>query len=347
MTQQRILILAGGRSDEHDVSIVSARSVLAALAKSDIDATAMVVSRAGRWLGAADSQKALAAGHAHTGGDLVLHSGRLAEGYDAIFPLIHGPFGEDGTLQGLLEMADLPYVGSGVLGSALCMDKLMTKEVLRASKVPQVAYVGLHRHAYSAAPQAAVDKITAELPTPWFVKPANLGSSVGISKVKQADGLRAALDLAFRYDRRVIVEAGVPGVRELEVAILGNVTPAASPVGEITYAAEFYDYTAKYSDGQAQMHIPADLPNHVAEQCRALALQAYALLDCAGFARVDLFYQANGQKLFINEINTIPGFTPKSMFPKLWEAGGVSYAELIGKLVALAIERHRERTPAH
>jgi D-alanine-D-alanine ligase len=346
MAKTRILILAGGRSDEHDVSIISARSVLAALRDTDVEATAMVVSRQGRWLGPEASQQALTDGHAHSGGELVLHSAQMAEGYDAIFPLIHGPFGEDGTLQGLLEMADLPYVGSGVLGSALCMDKPMTKEVLRANEVPQVAYMTLHRHVFRQAPEQAAAAVAARLKGPWFVKPANLGSSVGISKVREADGLVQALKTAFAFDRRVIVESGVAKVRELEVAILGNDAPKASPVGEITYSADFYDYKAKYTDGTSKMHIPADLPAEVASRCQAMAIEAYQLLDCAGFARVDLFYQPDTHALYLNEINTIPGFTPMSMFPKLWEAGGIDYSALIGKLVDMAIERHAERATA-
>jgi D-alanine-D-alanine ligase len=343
MQPRRILILAGGRSDEHDVSIVSARSVLAALRNTALEAEAIVISREGRWLGAKDSQAALEAGHAAQGGDMVLHAGKLTEGYDAIFPLVHGPYGEDGTLQGLLEMADLPYVGSGVLASALCMDKPMAKEVLRANGVPQVDYVTLHRHAFAQTPEVAVRAVTQALAAPWFVKPANLGSSVGISKVRRTEDLHAALVEAFRFDRRVIVEAGVPNVRELEVAVLGNAAPEASPVGEITYEADFYDYAAKYSTGTSRMHIPAKLPADIASQCQLLALKAYMLLDCAGFARVDLFYAADSRRLYINELNTIPGFTPHSMFPKLWEAGGVDYPSLIGRLVEFAIERHHAR----
>jgi D-alanine-D-alanine ligase len=344
MKRTRILILAGGRSEEHEVSITSARSVLAAVAGTRLDASALVVTREGRWLPAGDSQKALTQGNAKHGGELALHSAQIAEQYDVIFPLMHGPMGEDGTVQGMLELAGLPYVGSGVLASALCMDKPMAKEVLRANGIPQVKYLCVTRHAYRTHPKAAVVAIEQTLTAPWFVKPANLGSSVGISKARDTASLTAALDTAFAFDRRVIIEEGVPGVRELEVAILGNDEPKVTPVGEITYQAEFYDYNTKYTDGRSRMHIPADLPPGVAKRIQDIGLSAFRLLDCAGFARVDFFYQPKSGELYLNELNTIPGFTPFSMFPKLWEAAGVSYGELIEKLVDLAIERHSARS---
>lgn len=347
MPQRRILILAGGRSDEHEVSIISARSVLKALESSPIKADVRVISRQGLWLDKPHSQKALQDGQALHGGDATFSLAPQRDQIDAIFPLIHGPFGEDGTLQGLLEMADLPYIGSGVLGSALCMDKAMSKDVLKSQGISQVAYTTVYRHHFRQDPNAMLQHIQKNLPGPWFVKPANLGSSVGISKAKDPSQLQKGLKLAFEYDRRVIVESSVEGVRELEVAILGNDAPKASPVGEITYQAEFYDYTAKYTQGRAQMHIPADIPEAIAKTCRDMALQTYRHLDCAGFARVDLFYQPATGKLFVNEVNTIPGFTPMSMYPKLWEAAGLSYVELIETLTQLAVERHQERLTAH
>lgn len=341
MKPTRVLILAGGRSEEHEVSITSAKAVLkAAESNSNLQANAIVVTREGRWLSAPDSQKALTDGTARHGGELTLHGATMTEQCDVVFPLIHGPFGEDGTLQGMLELAGLPYVGSGVLASALCMDKPMAKEVLRANNIPQVHYVAFNGKRYSEEAKAVHQEVR-KLNAPWFVKPANLGSSVGISKVKTEDALGPAIQEALRYDRRVIVEEGVPEVRELEVAILGNDTPRASPVGEITYNAEFYDYNTKYTDGKAQLRIPADVPSAVAKKIQETAVQAFQLLDCAGFARVDFFYQAKSGQLFLNELNTIPGFTPFSMFPKLWEAGGISYGQLIEELVKLALERHR------
>lgn len=341
MKPTRVLILAGGRSEEHEVSITSARAVLkAAEASANLLASALVVTREGRWLSEPDSQKALTAGTARQGGELTLHGATMAEQCDVVFPLIHGPFGEDGTLQGMLELAGVPYIGSGVLASSLCMDKPMSKEVLRANGIPQVRYVACNSLRYKQDAKGVHTEVQ-QLKAPWFVKPANLGSSVGISKVKTPEALGPAIEEALRYDRRIIIEEGVPNVRELEVAILGNDEPRASPVGEITYSAEFYDYNTKYTDGKAQLRIPADCPADVVKKIQDTAIRAFQLLDCAGFARVDFFYQAKTGNLFLNELNTIPGFTPFSMFPKLWEAGGIPYAQLIETLVNLALERHR------
>ena len=345
MTKTRLLILAGGRSEEHEVSIVSAKSVLHAIAGSDIDASVIVVTRQGRWLPIAESQRALAAGAAVSGGEVTLRQAHITDQFDVVFPLIHGPFGEDGTVQGMLELAHLPYIGAGVLASALCMDKAMSKEVLRANHVPQVPYVLITAHMWKHDPKRALAEVEA-MPGPWFVKPANLGSSVGISKVKKATDLAAAITAAMAFDRRVVVEQGVDGARELEVAILGNDAPRASTVGEITYQAEFYDYATKYTEGRAQLHIPAQVSADVISRVQNIALQAYGLLDCAGFARIDFFYQAQSDQLWLNEINTIPGFTPMSMFPKLWEHAGIPYNDLIKQLVQLAIERHRQKATA-
>lgn len=343
MKKTRLLVLAGGQSEEHEVSLTSARSLLRAVHGLDgLDATVRVITRQGRWLTPAESQRALTDGRASAGGELMLNQAHVATEFDVVFPLLHGPNGEDGTIQGLLEMAGVPYVGSGVLASALCMDKAMTKEVLGHRGLPQVPYRLVRRRDFEEAPERAIAACT-EMTLPYFVKPANLGSSVGISKVKNASGLADALSTALRYDRRAIVEAGAEGAREVEVAVLGNDRPLASPVGEITYTSEFYDYEAKYTDGKATLHIPAKLPNKISEKVRALALDAFTALDCAGFARVDFFYQPQSDTILINEVNTIPGFTPYSMFPKLWEAAGVSYPALIERLVALALERREER----
>ena len=345
MTSTRILVLAGGRSGEHEVSITSARSVLGAMQQTSLTATAVVVTRQGRWLSSTASETALRVGHAASGGDSPLQGACLAEQFDVIFPLIHGPFGEDGTVQGMLELAGLPYVGSGVLGSALCMDKAMTKDVLRSHQVPQVRHVLVTRQGYQKNATQLLASLR-DLPGPWFVKPANLGSSVGISKVREAAALPQAIEQALQYDRRVIVEEGLDRPRELEVAVLGNDDAQASPVGEITFDADFYDYATKYTVGRSRMHIPADVPENIAARAREMSLQAFHALDCAGFARVDFFYQEKTGQLLLNEVNTIPGFTPFSMFPKLWEATGMSYGKLIETLVSLARERHRPRTSA-
>jgi D-alanine-D-alanine ligase len=259
-----------------------------------------------------------------------------------VFPLLHGPYGEDGTIQGLLEMADIPYVGAGVLASSLCMDKPMTKDVLAAHGVAQVRWLVTTR-AELAADMDGVLARCRELPSPWFVKPANLGSSVGITRVAEAGGLRAALEAAGSHDRRIIVEEGVTGARELEVAILGNEEPRASVVGEITHGSSFYDYETKYTDGRAHLHIPADIPEPAANQARELGIRAFRTLDCAGFARVDFFWSETRGQILLNEVNTIPGFTPFSMFTKLWEASGVPYPTLVGNLAELAMARFGQR----
>jgi len=339
MKKLRVLLLAGGRSEEHEVSITSANAMLEACKGTDLEVTPLVVTHEGRWLSPSDSRKALTDGKAYSGGELALESAKVASHYDVVFPLIHGPNGEDGTVQGMLELAGLPYVGSGVLASALCMDKAMSKEVLRANGIPVAAYRLVTRHSWQKDKEECL-KLCAELKGPWFVKPANLGSSVGITKVKQPQALEAAIELALRYDRRILIEESVSMARELEVAILGNDAPKASPVGEITYDSEFYDYATKYTDGMANLHIPADIPESVAKKIQELGLKAYQLSDCCGFARIDFFYSSQSGDIVLSEINTIPGFTPYSMFPKLWEAGGINYGQLIQMLAEFALERH-------
>ena len=336
--KKRILLLAGGQSGEHEVSLMSARSVLAALPRDRFDVTPVAISKQGRWLPPTDTRQALESGAAGTGGDLVLHRVASAEGYDAVFPLLHGPMGEDGTVQGLLTLAGIPFVGSGVLGSAVSMDKVMTKQVLASAGIPQVEWrLAVRREWQSDAD--SVRSRAAELGFPLFVKPANLGSSVGISKVQGAQELDAALDLAFSLDRRVILEAMTAHKpRELEVGVLGNDSPIASPVGELRFASEFYDYETKYTEGRASVHIPAPIPDEVAGRLRELALSAFKALDCAGLARVDFFYLEESGELLLNEVNTMPGFTQTSMYPKLFEAAGLGYSELVTRLVELALE---------
>ena len=336
--KKRILLLAGGQSGEHEVSLMSARSVLAALPQSRFEVTPLVVSRQGRWLPPADTARALQLGHADSGGEHLLKRAISVQGYDLVFPLLHGPNGEDGTIQGLLTLAGVPFVGSGVLGSAVSMDKVMAKQVLSSAGIPQVEYRLATRRQWRETP-GQVHELASELGLPLFVKPANLGSSVGISKVRSEMELDAALDLAFSLDRRVILEAMTPGrPRELEVGILGNDAPHASPVGELRFEADFYDYATKYTEGQASMQIPAQLPPELAQRLRGYALTAFRALDCAGLARVDFFYLESSGQLFLNEVNTMPGFTTTSMYPKLWEAAGLSYSELVTRLIELGLE---------
>jgi D-alanine-D-alanine ligase len=340
MTRPRVLLLCGGESGEHEVSLSSARSVLAALGES-FSVTPLVIDKGGKLLSNQDSRRALASGAAEAGEGcrelaLLPASNGEGAGYDVVFPLLHGPNGEDGTVQGLLRLLRLPFVGSGVLGSAVGMDKLMMKSVFAAAGLPQVPYRGVSRAYWRSDRTAVLEGI--DLPFPLFVKPANLGSSVGIEKASDRTELERAIDEAFRYDRRVIVEQGATGARELEVGVLGNDRPEVSPVGEIRFGSDFYDYESKYTEGLSQTIIPAEVPAHVAQRCRELARRAFLAIDAAGLARVDFFYLEESDTLLLNEINTMPGFTTTSMYPKLWEAAGVDYPELVRRLVDLALE---------
>ncbi len=353
MSARRVLLLCGGRSEEHEVSLASARSVLEAVGGSPrLEVVPLVIGRDGAALGLDASARLLGApapllpnGEASrtaAGGSGALARSLAEEGgsFDVVFPLLHGPFGEDGSVQGLLKVMGLPFVGSDVLGSALAMDKLAMKAVFAAAGLPQVEHRGVTRHAFASAPEEALAP-ARELGTPVFVKPANLGSSIGVTRVDDPADLGAAVAAALAYDRRAIVEAAAVGARELEVAVLGNDRPMASGVGEVRVregGGSFYDYEAKYTDGRADLFVPADVPEDVARTARALALRAFAAVDAAGLARVDFFYLPDG-RLLVNEINTIPGFTRHSMYPRLWQAAGVSYDELIERLVELALER--------
>ncbi|MFN8039103.1 MAG: D-alanine--D-alanine ligase family protein [Acidimicrobiales bacterium] len=353
----RLVVLFGGQSAEHDVSRVSARHVLAAADPARYDIQPVAITKQGEWILATEAARALAAGPdalpeaLPTGGTTVdplpLLSraargdlGRSTDGDDdqvtVVLPLLHGPLGEDGTVQGLLELAGVPYVGCGVLSSALAMDKAKAKEVFAGAGIPQARFVALHADEVDdALPGELVD----ELGLPLFVKPANMGSSIGVSRATSLAELADALALALTYDEWLVVEEGVDG-REIECAVLGNRHPRASVPGEIVPGADFYDYEDKYHDGAAKLLIPAPLPEGVADELRSMAVEAYRALRCEGMARVDFFYEEGGRGLLVNEINTIPGFTPISMYPKMWEASGLPYHELIDELVALALERH-------
>lgn len=341
MSKIRLLLLCGGRSDEHEVSISSARSVLQAVGDR-LEVVPLVIDRGGRLLTAADSLRALERGAAPggSGTDDLATLGRGEAGggqFDVVFPLLHGPNGEDGTIQGLLELIGVPYVGSGVLASSVGMDKLMMKSVFCAEGLPQVPYQGLSRARWHEDRAEALQKI--DLPLPVFVKPANLGSSVGIAKAGSELELEAAIDQAFRHDRRVIVEEAVQGARELEIAVLGNDEPRTSPIGEVRFGSEFYDYGTKYTEGLSELLIPAPLPDGVSDRITRVARRAYRAVDAAGLARIDFFYLEPEDTLYLNEINTMPGFTTTSMYPKLWEAAGVSYSRLVEELVDLALQK--------
>lgn len=367
-------VLFGGQSAEHEVSCVSALHVAAAMSAQRYEVLPVGITREGRWVLPEASLHVLA------GGALELASGAFeAEGtelnvfgglsglaqeaprgigrevksatgsfyglsttplnIDVVFPVLHGPLGEDGTVQGLLELAGIPYVGSGVLGSAVAMDKPMMKVALRAAGLPTARYLVLHRHQWLADCDELLSR-AAGMGFPCFTKPANLGSSVGISRCTGEAELAAGLELAFRFDRKVLVEENVAG-REIECAVLGNEDPQASTCGEIIPDRDFYDYEAKYVQSSSRIIVPADLPERVADEIRSCSIRAFKAVDAAGLARVDFFYEPEEDRVLVNEINTMPGFTEISMFPKLWRASGIGYPELIDRLIELALQRHR------
>jgi D-alanine-D-alanine ligase len=354
----RIAVVAGGRSSEHAISLASARSVIEALDPVRFDVVTLLIDEAGGWQvvdGAAALEKAsagvpaaqLATGGGASlvpgggGGALVGSNGAQAGPIDIVFPVLHGPFGEDGTIQGMLETLGLPYVGAGVLGSAASMDKAFCKAVLRDAGIA-VARSLVYRHGVDdPLDPLVVERVATTLGWPVFVKPANLGSSVGISKVHGPEELADALDLAYRHDEKALVEEFVAG-RELECGVLGNDRPVASAVGEILTAAEWYDYSAKYDPGGSDLAVPADIPAPVAERVRSIAVDAFRALELSGMARVDFFWSAAGEVL-VNEVNTIPGFTDTSYYARLFAASGVSYPEVLSRLVELGLERHERR----
>jgi D-alanine-D-alanine ligase len=389
----RVGILFGGRSGEHEISLLSAASILKAIDRKKYDVVPLGITKEGQWVRDERAQHLLTGApepellELPAEGDpefatvaAVIRSGELlsipppkphlppaidlaasadsglteqtkALGVDLIFPVLHGTFGEDGTIQGLLELTDVAYVGSGVLGSAAAMDKDVMKRLFAAAGLPQTPYLALLRSEWKADPKRCVKKIEAALEYPVFVKPANLGSSVGISKVHGRSELAAAMDLAASFDRKLVIEQGVggPGAkpRELEVSVLGNDDPEASVVGEIVPGAEFYDYDAKYHSDASVPTIPAKLSKIEEKEIRAMAIAAFRACDCAGLARVDFLMEPKkkGQlsRIYLNEINTMPGFTSISMYPKLWAASGLPYRKLIDRLIELALERQREK----
>jgi D-alanine-D-alanine ligase len=348
MPRTRLAILYGGRSAEHQVSVVSARSVMEALDPDRFEVVPIAITRAGAWLLPDRSPLELTASDGAlpeveaAGTELAVRPEQGVGGVDVVFPILHGPFGEDGTVQGLFELADLPYVGSGVLASALAMDKAMAKVVLAQAGLPQAPYLVVPERDWRADPDRVAAEVGGRLAYPVFTKPARLGSSIGISKVKTPDGLAAGLADAFAHDTKALVEQGVVA-RELECGVLGNDAPEASVVGEVVPGHEFYDFEAKYLDESLKLEIPAPVPGAVRDRVRELSLRAFQALDCEGFARVDFFYEEATGRVLLNEVNTIPGFTPKSMFPMLWAASGLCYPDLVARLVDLAVERHAVR----
>ncbi len=351
MSQLRVGLLFGGRSGEHEVSINSARAIAQALKAEEnfqkYNVIPIYIQKNGVWQGSEVAQTVLDTGTAlgvdETKKGQCWQFPPEVQEIDVWFPIIHGPNGEDGTLQGLLTLMQVPYVGSGVLGSAVGMDKITMKQVFSQIGLSQVKYMAVSRaqvESDAARFGDLCDEIEQTLGYPCFVKPANLGSSVGIAKVRTRNEWETALHNAASYDRRIVIEAGVTA-REVECAVLGNDYPKASVVGEITYDSDFYDYETKYTDGRAQLHIPASLPNSVVSQIQEMALQAFTAVDGSGLARVDFFYVEATGDIFINEINTLPGFTAFSMYPQLWGASEVTFPQLGDKLIQFALERHQ------
>lgn len=354
----RVMVLFGGQSAEHDVSRVSAVAVARALDPARYEVVPVGITREGRWLLAEGARAALEAGDLPSAFEVDGPPVRMSESsgsivrlespdpataslgaVDVVFPILHGPYGEDGTVQGLLELAGLPYVGAGVLGSAVGMDKVIMKRAFAACGLPIPAHVVLREGEFGASD---LDRAEDELGYPCFVKPSNLGSSVGVSKATDRKDLEEAVDLALRFDEWALVEEAITG-REIEVAVLGDHPPEASVPGEIVPGAEFYTYEDKYLDDRAELRAPADLDDTHAEEVRRLAVAAFLACRCEAMARVDFFFEEGGRGFLVNEVNTIPGFTPISMYPRLWEVSGVPYPALLDRLVGLALERHARR----
>ncbi|HPW17691.1 MAG TPA: D-alanine--D-alanine ligase family protein [Candidatus Aminicenantes bacterium] len=340
-----VTLVFGGRSAEHAISLVSASAIFRNLDMSKFDVRSVYVTREGRWKPVEAPSTDIAAlerGPAHSFLPWKAGTPVPEAGADIYFPVLHGPLGEDGTIQGLFEMAGVPYVGAGVAGSALAMDKAAAKSVLRDRGLPVVPWLAVAETEWRADPAAVLRRVRRALPFPVFVKPSNLGSSVGITKVARAGDLAAALDLAFRYDATALVEKGVAG-RELECSVLGNEAPEASLAGEVIPANEFYDYADKYLDGRTKFVIPAELPAGTMSRVRRLAAAAFKALGASGMARVDFFLEKGTGRLYVNELNTIPGFTEISMYPKLWAVSGLPFPRLLERLIELGFERHRDR----
>ncbi len=356
----RVGLIFGGRSGEHEVSLMSARSVLAALDLDKYHVTEIGITHDGIWMvgknvlesfenGKTDhltpvtmlpdpNRSGIYAIKLEGKGETIQH----LQDFDVLFPVLHGTFGEDGTLQGMFEMANVAYVGAGVLGASVGMDKGVFKAVMQANDIPVVDGVIVLRSELESGMDAAIDSVEKMSPYPVFVKPANMGSSVGVSKCSNRSDLLEGLMDAARFDRRILVEQGI-NAREIELSVLGNDNPRASIPGEIRPAAEFYSYDAKYHDDRSEAFIPADIPSATAEEMQRIAVKAYQAIDCAGMARVDFLLDKDSGEFYLNEVNTIPGFTQISMYPKLWEASGLPYPKLVDSLIDLALERRAER----
>jgi D-alanine-D-alanine ligase len=352
-----VALLFGGKSGEHEVSLRSATSVLKALDRRKYNVIPIGITKDGQWRSDPRLLEAEFPAILQSGSSVLLpaeprqnHSievqsrdrGLVKANVDVVVPVLHGTFGEDGTIQGLLDMANIPYVGAGVLGSAVGMDKDVMKRLLQQAGLPIVEFITLLDKHWAGQRDSLTSKIESQCGYPCFVKPANLGSSVGISKVRNREELGSAIELAAQFDRKIVVEEGIDA-REVECSVLGNDEPQASVPGEIIPSHEFYDYEAKYLDESSQLIIPARLSEEQTKTIQELAIKTFLVTECSGMARVDFFVERKTGRILVNEINTIPGFTSISMYPKLWEASGISYSELIDRLIQLAIERHQSR----
>ena len=349
MAQIKVGLLFGGYSGEHEVSIISAKAIASAFAQGQnqqkYQLIPFYIDKKGNWHDSKTAQQVLESGQSINpeNAQLWKFPPQLAD-IDVFFPILHGPNGEDGTIQGLFKLMQVPHVGSGVLGSCVGMDKIAMKSAFKDAGLPQVDYVAVSRSQVWSSPcvfPKLCDDLEAAIAYPCFVKPANLGSSVGIAKVRTRQELEAALDNAAGYDRRIVVEAGVVA-REVECAVLGNDNPQVSVVGEVSFTSDFYDYETKYTEGRSQLHIPAQLPQEIVEQIQTMAIKAFQAVDASGLSRVDFFYVEGTGEIFLNEINTLPGFTSLSMYPQLWGASGITFPELVDKLVTFAQERFHE-----
>lgn len=353
----KVGIIFGGRSAEHEVSLVSATSVINALDKKKYEIIPIGITLCGRWISSPNAldvlksrknidkqpQKLIVPDPNHRSLVKLFSKKIEEEKLDVVFPVLHGTFGEDGTIQGLFEIANIPYVGAGVLASSVAMDKIISRQLYKAAGIPVVPDVWFLWKDYKISKNRLIGKIEKQLGYPCFVKPPNLGSSIGISKAHNRKELIKAIELASQYDRKILVEMAVPNTCEIEVSVLGNNNPTASVAGEIIPSNEFYDYDAKYIDGKSKSEIPAKLPKNVAGKIQEYAIRGYRAIDCSGMARADFLVDKNTNKIYLNELNTIPGFTSISMYPKLWEASGIPYPKLLDKLITLAIERHKEK----
>lgn len=343
MKKLKVVVVFGGRSGEHEVSLVSAASVIKALDPEKYDVHEIGISKEGQWYAGPNCLENFKKADFSSLKKVAFETNpNSTHKPDIVFPVLHGPFGEDGTIQGFFEMLQIPYVGCGVLASSLAMDKLQCKAIWKAAGLPIVDYVGFTRKAWETEEEIITKDILENLGLPCFVKPANMGSSVGITKVKEAGKLKEAIELAAHYDSRIVVEKGL-NVREIECAVLGNEEPIASPVGEVLVGGEFYDFYDKYVNGTSTTQVPADLSEEKSDEIREMCVKAYKLLDSSGLSRVDCFVDKETNKVYLNEINTMPGFTSISMYPKMMEAHGISYPELVDRLIELGIERFNER----